>query len=531
MTMDNFTDVWAKLRELHDQEVQGLYAKLTELNMERCLDAQRLEEMFSKNHQLREQHKIMNENIKNLENRLRAGLCDRCTVTQELARKKQQEFESSQLQSLQHISILTSEINGLKEENKMLHRELRKLKYLLETRQSQAYPRGSCSLSDNAIPLDSPLNNKRKGSLDGAFSSILEYQSHKQDFKIPTKEISTALKWSPCQNLSEMPLFDLHPQRISNQLHGTIAVVRAGIEPYCTPERDAAALQPGVKHQEQRQHGEVHNWSKDCRRNRHSIEQPDMMRQKHVEEEKDPPEFCTKTGERVDRPVEKPLDLSDYSKNKGPSWSTDRSELSIQFEPKKSRFNEPPQKNRTHDNLASGHSQDNAHSCETVSKVVSVEPSSKDKDKTQIVSSPKDGLELSGNEDKVYKNLNIKAQYDSNSKPREPDVNPRIRMKLCTKRPRTRNGGNPSVEVHLQFLNIQPDADDPSQCETADFQEVNENQGIKEESEKHQSGNNEVQPRKKKKKRLQDYWTSVQTKEEIYYKDYKAKELKIEDCP
>lgn len=39
--------------------------------------------------------------------RLRAGLCDRCTVTQELARKKQQEFERSLLQNLQHVFILS----------------------------------------------------------------------------------------------------------------------------------------------------------------------------------------------------------------------------------------------------------------------------------------------------------------------------------------------------------------------------------------------------------------------------------------
>lgn len=39
--------------------------------------------------------------------RLRAGLCDRCMVTQELARKKQQEFENSLLQNLQHVFILS----------------------------------------------------------------------------------------------------------------------------------------------------------------------------------------------------------------------------------------------------------------------------------------------------------------------------------------------------------------------------------------------------------------------------------------
>lgn len=39
--------------------------------------------------------------------RLRAGLCDRCMVTQELARKKQLELENAHLQSLQHLCILS----------------------------------------------------------------------------------------------------------------------------------------------------------------------------------------------------------------------------------------------------------------------------------------------------------------------------------------------------------------------------------------------------------------------------------------
>ncbi|XP_060692089.1 uncharacterized protein rbbp8l isoform X2 [Hemiscyllium ocellatum] len=475
MTMDGFTDVWAKLKELHDQEVQGLYTKLTEINMERCL--------------------------------LRAGLCDRCTVTQELARKKQQEFENSQLQSLQHISILTNEISGLKEENKMLRQELRKLKYSLDARQSQVYPRGGRSLSDNATPSESPLNIKRKQSLDCSFSSMQEHQSLKQQSKPFTEDSSTAPKRSVCQNVSEIPLFDLHPQRISNQLHGTIAVVRAGAGSCHTPERDAATAQSSMKSYEHRQHEEVCNFSKDWRRSRHLFEQPVMTREKHEGEGKDPSLLCTKTDEMVDSSVEKPLDLSDYSKIKSPSWSTDRSKLSIQFESEKPRFKEPAEKQHTHNNLASGNSQDNSYSYETVEKVVSVDASIKDK--TQIVSSPKDGLKMSDNEDKVYKNLNIKAQYDSNSKSREPDVNPRIRMKLCTKRPKTRNGRNPSVEVHLQFLNMQPDMHDPPQCETENFQEVHGSQEITSENVKHQSGSNELQPKKKKKKRLQDYWTSA----------------------
>ncbi|XP_073437041.1 RBBP8 N-terminal-like protein isoform X2 [Dendrobates tinctorius] len=128
MANESFAEALNRLKEIHDKDVIGMQAKLTELTMEKCRDAQRIEELFSKNHVLREQHKVLNENIKVLENRLRAGLCDRCTVTQELAKKKQQEYENCHFHNLQQISSLTNEINLLKEENKTLLDELRKAK-------------------------------------------------------------------------------------------------------------------------------------------------------------------------------------------------------------------------------------------------------------------------------------------------------------------------------------------------------------------------------------------------------------------
>ncbi|KAG8513304.1 RBBP8 N-terminal-like protein [Galemys pyrenaicus] len=85
----------------------GLQNKLLELNSERSRDAQRVGELCAKNQQLREQQKALKENLRVLENRLRAGLCDRCLVTQQLARKKQQEFENSLLQSLRHLFVLS----------------------------------------------------------------------------------------------------------------------------------------------------------------------------------------------------------------------------------------------------------------------------------------------------------------------------------------------------------------------------------------------------------------------------------------
>ncbi|CAG13390.1 unnamed protein product, partial [Tetraodon nigroviridis] len=69
-------------------------------------DTRRMEELFSKNQQMKEQQRLLNETIQTLENRLRAGLCDRCTVTQELARRRQQEFEASHMQSLQHMTLI-----------------------------------------------------------------------------------------------------------------------------------------------------------------------------------------------------------------------------------------------------------------------------------------------------------------------------------------------------------------------------------------------------------------------------------------
>nr|XP_023396612.1 RBBP8 N-terminal-like protein [Loxodonta africana] len=128
--METFVESLNRLKDIHEKEVLGLQNKLLELNSERCRDAQRMEELFAKNHQLREQQKALTENVRVLENRLRAGLCDRCMVTQELARKKQQEFESTHLQSLQHIFLLTNEMTRLKEENRSLKEEVKRLRGL-----------------------------------------------------------------------------------------------------------------------------------------------------------------------------------------------------------------------------------------------------------------------------------------------------------------------------------------------------------------------------------------------------------------
>ncbi|XP_018090457.1 RBBP8 N-terminal-like protein isoform X3 [Xenopus laevis] len=242
MANESFAEALQRLKEIHDKEVLGMQAKLSELTMEKCRDAQRIEELFSKNHLLREQHKVLNENIKVLENRLRAGLCDRCTVTQELAKKKQQEFENSHLHSLQQISVLANGMKSIKEENRSLLEELKKLQ-CLDNKHHRSFPPDIKAAQDSPQTLSASLTHKNsveKTSIEE------ESEEHMPDYQASEEKYSVAAKPSPEGKTSQilgpethfqenhMPmtqkifLSSLNQQKISNQLHGTIAVLRPG---------------------------------------------------------------------------------------------------------------------------------------------------------------------------------------------------------------------------------------------------------------------------------------------------------------
>ncbi|XP_032943542.1 DNA endonuclease RBBP8 isoform X3 [Rhinolophus ferrumequinum] len=148
---NDFKELWTKLKEYHDKEVQGLQVKVNKLKKERILDAQRLEEFFTKNQQLREQQKVLHETIKVLEDRLRAGLCDRCAVTEEHMRKKQQEFENIRQQNLKLITELMNEKNTLQEENKKLSEQLQQ-----KIENDQQHQAAELECEENVIP-DSPI--------------------------------------------------------------------------------------------------------------------------------------------------------------------------------------------------------------------------------------------------------------------------------------------------------------------------------------------------------------------------------------
>ncbi|XP_038187866.1 DNA endonuclease RBBP8 isoform X2 [Arvicola amphibius] len=149
----DFKELWTKLKESHDKEVQGLQIKVTKLKKERILDAQRLEEFFTKNQQLRDQQKVLQETIKILEDRLRAGLCDRCAVTEEHMHKKQQEFENIRQQNLKLITELMNEKNTLQEENKKLSEQLQQ-----KTENDQQDQVAELECEENIIP-DSPVTS------------------------------------------------------------------------------------------------------------------------------------------------------------------------------------------------------------------------------------------------------------------------------------------------------------------------------------------------------------------------------------
>ncbi|XP_071428889.1 RBBP8 N-terminal-like protein isoform X2 [Pithys albifrons albifrons] len=157
-------------------------------------------------------------------------------VTQELAKKKQNEYETSHFQSLQHIFILSNETNRLREENKTLKEELKKLRSL-EDRPKNAgvTSRESSSTPNSPLALLSPVS-RNAGTEKAAHREAEEAHHDVADLELgeekpSAQRSSPSSRTSPGTVLQEVSLAEMASQRIANQLHGTIALVRPGSRP------------------------------------------------------------------------------------------------------------------------------------------------------------------------------------------------------------------------------------------------------------------------------------------------------------
>ncbi|KAM9839657.1 DNA endonuclease RBBP8 [Aulostomus maculatus] len=142
---DLFQDLWRQLGECHQSALRELEEKVGKLKKERCLDAQRLEVFYNRNQHLKEQTKTMQETISLLEDRLRAGACDRCSILEE-------DLRASRDQNERLITSLKNERNQLEDENRKLQAELQKLQMF----HSKAQQMPSPEQEDGIIP-DSPI--------------------------------------------------------------------------------------------------------------------------------------------------------------------------------------------------------------------------------------------------------------------------------------------------------------------------------------------------------------------------------------
>ncbi|XP_053350809.1 DNA endonuclease RBBP8 [Clarias gariepinus] len=156
-----FQDLLQRLRECHGNAVQELQLKVNKLKKDRCFDAQRLEEFYNKNQQLREQTRTLQESIKALKGRLQSGPCDRCGETEKQMKKTQAMFENLPL-----LNELQCERDMLKEENRKLNLQLERLRGQIFQQTSFSEPEEGMIPDSPKQPLSFPVVNKMKRKKD-----------------------------------------------------------------------------------------------------------------------------------------------------------------------------------------------------------------------------------------------------------------------------------------------------------------------------------------------------------------------------
>ncbi|XP_028288521.1 DNA endonuclease RBBP8 isoform X2 [Parambassis ranga] len=154
---DVFEDLWRQLGECHHNALQELEAKVSKLKKDRCLDAQRLEVFYNRNQQLKEQNKTLQDTISLLEERLRTGECDQCTLLKE-------NLKINQEKNLNLIAKLKNERNRLEDENRQLQAELQKLKMSRSEAQEVSSPEHEEGIIPDSpvLPASFPVANRLK---------------------------------------------------------------------------------------------------------------------------------------------------------------------------------------------------------------------------------------------------------------------------------------------------------------------------------------------------------------------------------
>ncbi|NXN80115.1 CTIP endonuclease, partial [Bombycilla garrulus] len=174
-----------------------------------------------------EQQKALHDTIKVLEDRLRAGLCDRCAVTEEHMRKKQQEFENIRQQNLKLITELMNEKNNLQDENKKLTEQLQQLQKELEVQKQQAV-----EAEEGVIP-DSPV-------LTSSFSVVNRMRRKKDNRHVRYTE-HTPPDLELRESNSEFGKIPLFSTQVTTQHGGEILVANT-----CDPQLSPVPNKPRV---------------------------------------------------------------------------------------------------------------------------------------------------------------------------------------------------------------------------------------------------------------------------------------------
>ncbi|XP_066539475.1 DNA endonuclease RBBP8 isoform X2 [Hoplias malabaricus] len=191
-----FQDLLKRLGECHNNAMQGLRLKVDKLKKERCLDAQKLEEFFNRNQDLRKQQKTLQESVRVLNDRLQSGPCHHCRENGKLLKEKKADFENENNLSL--ISELKAERDILKEQNRKLILELEQIRAHGVQQSTLSEPEEGMIPDSPLQPMSFPVSRKLKRKRD---HSHVQYAERPFSQPLPDIQKGEMLMLSNCSGL------------------------------------------------------------------------------------------------------------------------------------------------------------------------------------------------------------------------------------------------------------------------------------------------------------------------------------------